>query len=114
MRPAFVPSRIGIAESWQNGYCTGLENRRPKGHGGSNPSLSAFTFQSRLSLFNYLQAYLNSKICSGYISGYKTNSKTLSLHISCVVSLVADCDLRFFKNAQAGNHQNLSGQFAAR
>ena len=29
------------AESWQNGYCTGLENRRPKGHGGSNPSLSA-------------------------------------------------------------------------
>src|ERR1041385_3500261 len=29
-------------ESWQNGYCTGLENRRPQGLGGSNPSLSAF------------------------------------------------------------------------
>ena len=28
-------------ESWQNGYCTGLENRRPQGLGGSNPSLSA-------------------------------------------------------------------------
>ncbi len=22
-------------ESWQNGYCTGLENRRPQGLGGS-------------------------------------------------------------------------------
>jgi hypothetical protein len=31
-----------IMESWQNGYCTGLENRRPKGLGGSNPSLSAY------------------------------------------------------------------------
>jgi hypothetical protein len=29
-------------ESWQNGYCTGLENRRPQGLGGSNPSLSAY------------------------------------------------------------------------
>lgn len=39
-----APSRARqqrFAESWQNGYCTGLENRRPKGHGGSNPSLSA-------------------------------------------------------------------------
>ena len=33
--------KIGT-ESWQNGYCTGLENRRPQGLGGSNPSLSAF------------------------------------------------------------------------
>ena len=24
-------------EGWQNGYCTGLENRRPQGHQGSNP-----------------------------------------------------------------------------
>jgi len=24
-------------ESWQNGYCTGLENRRPQGLWGSNP-----------------------------------------------------------------------------
>jgi hypothetical protein len=31
-------------ESWQNGYCTGLENRRPQGLGGSNPSLSAMVF----------------------------------------------------------------------
>jgi hypothetical protein len=30
-----------MMESWQNGYCTGLENRRPQGLGGSNPSLSA-------------------------------------------------------------------------
>ena len=28
-------------EGWQNGYCTGLENRRPQGLGGSNPSPSA-------------------------------------------------------------------------
>jgi hypothetical protein len=27
-------------EGWQNGYCTGLENRRPKGLGGSSPSPS--------------------------------------------------------------------------
>ncbi len=37
--PPFVSS-FRNSESWQNGYCTGLENRRPKGHGGSNPSLS--------------------------------------------------------------------------
>ena len=30
-----------IAEGWQNGYCTGLENQRPKGLGGSSPSPSA-------------------------------------------------------------------------
>src|SRR5215831_13236531 len=29
-----------FVEGWQNGYCTGLENRRPKGLGGSNPSPS--------------------------------------------------------------------------
>ncbi len=28
-------------EGWQNGDCTGLENRRPYGLGGSNPSPSA-------------------------------------------------------------------------
>ena len=28
-------------ESWQNGYCNGLENRRPQGLGSSNLSLSA-------------------------------------------------------------------------
>ena len=27
-------------ESWQNGYCTSLENWRPQGLGGSNPSPS--------------------------------------------------------------------------
>ena len=34
---------FGVAEqeSWQNGYCTGLENRRPQGLTGSNPVLSA-------------------------------------------------------------------------
>ena len=31
-------------EGWQNGYCTGLENRRPQGLGGSNPSPSAGTY----------------------------------------------------------------------
>jgi hypothetical protein len=30
-----------LLESWQNGYCTGLENRRAQALGGSNPSLSA-------------------------------------------------------------------------
>lgn len=38
--PSFAASKA-LAESWQNGYCTSLENWRPKGHGGSNPSLSA-------------------------------------------------------------------------
>ncbi len=28
-------------ESWQNGYCTSLENWRPQGLVGSNPTLSA-------------------------------------------------------------------------
>ncbi len=28
-------------ESWQNGYCTSLENWRAQALGGSNPSLSA-------------------------------------------------------------------------
>ena len=27
-------------EGWQNGYCTSLENWRPQGLGGSNPSPS--------------------------------------------------------------------------
>ena len=36
-----VPAKSRNSESWQNGYCTGLENRRPKGLGGSSPSLSA-------------------------------------------------------------------------
>ena len=35
-------------ESWQNGYCTGLENRRPQGLGGSNPSLSAVNVEVEL------------------------------------------------------------------
>ena len=30
-----------LLESWQNGYCTSLENWRPQGLGGSSPSLSA-------------------------------------------------------------------------
>jgi hypothetical protein len=47
--PQFVDC-CGLAtlESWQNGYCTGLENRRPQGLGGSNPSLSAKRFLSRM------------------------------------------------------------------
>lgn len=40
-RASIQKLELSYAESWQNGYCTGLENRRPKGHGGSNPSLSA-------------------------------------------------------------------------
>ncbi len=28
-------------ESWQNGYCTSLENWHPSGFPGSNPGLSA-------------------------------------------------------------------------
>src|SRR5215831_9429281 len=48
-----------FVEGWQNGYCTGLENRRPKGLGGSNPSpsvsksggiASAFGASSRVTL----------------------------------------------------------------
>jgi hypothetical protein len=41
-RPAMRDSTIAsVLESWQNGYCTSLENWRPQGLGGSNPSLSA-------------------------------------------------------------------------
>src|SRR3954465_2373928 len=29
-----------LQEGWQNGYCTSLENWRPQGLGGSNPSPS--------------------------------------------------------------------------
>ena len=32
---------LDFKEGWQNGYCTGLENQRPYGLGGSNPSPSA-------------------------------------------------------------------------
>jgi hypothetical protein len=35
---------VAQKESWQNGYCTGLENRRPQGLAGSNPALSASSF----------------------------------------------------------------------
>src|SRR6185295_13583638 len=31
---------FGGREGWQNGYCTSLENWRPQGLGGSNPSPS--------------------------------------------------------------------------
>ena len=42
MKAPQVPWDVDFTpESWQNGYCTGLENRRPQGLGGSNPSLSA-------------------------------------------------------------------------
>ena len=41
-------------ESWQNGYCNGLENRRPQGLGSSNLSLSAKDAQ--------LQSYLDNII----------------------------------------------------
>src|SRR3954471_11149249 len=34
---------ILIVEGWQNGYCTSLENWRPQGLGGSNPSPSAWS-----------------------------------------------------------------------
>jgi hypothetical protein len=32
-------------EGWQNGYCTSLENWRPQGLGGSNPSPSVNELQ---------------------------------------------------------------------
>ena len=39
-----LPMPIAIlilrVEGWQNGYCTSLENWRPQGLGGSNPSPS--------------------------------------------------------------------------
>jgi hypothetical protein len=38
------------AEGWQNGYCTSLENWRPKGLGGSNPSPSASKIIKSISL----------------------------------------------------------------
>ena len=52
-----------LAESWQNGYCTGLENRRPKGHGGSNPSLSV-----TISHPNYLFSYTNLRLLMSLVS----------------------------------------------
>lgn len=43
--PGVVVSISGdyTTESWQNGYCTSLENWRPQGLTGSNPVLSAKT-----------------------------------------------------------------------
>src|SRR3954466_14262882 len=38
--PVGINASILRLEGWQNGYCTGLENRRPQGLGGSNPSPS--------------------------------------------------------------------------
>jgi len=40
-----LPRQLGALilreqEGWQNGYCTSLENWRPQGLGGSNPSPS--------------------------------------------------------------------------
>jgi hypothetical protein len=32
-----IAAEYAALEGWQNGYCTGLENRRPQGHQGSNP-----------------------------------------------------------------------------
>src|SRR5690606_37981129 len=44
-RRCFAASRGGWLkegmEGWQNGYCTGLENRRAQAHQGSNPWPSA-------------------------------------------------------------------------
>ena len=39
--PATFQCAHAVLEGWQNGYCTGLENRRPQGHQGSNPWPSA-------------------------------------------------------------------------
>lgn len=41
-RPRRGQLRFRTPEGWQNGYCTGLENRRPKGLLGSSPRPSAF------------------------------------------------------------------------
>jgi hypothetical protein len=38
--PAQIATLILWLEGWQNGYCTSLENWRPQGLGGSNPSPS--------------------------------------------------------------------------
>jgi hypothetical protein len=38
---ALVEENEIYLESWQNGYCTSLENWRAQALGGSNPSLSA-------------------------------------------------------------------------
>ena len=35
-----------IREGWQNGECTGLENRRPHGLAGSNPAPSALIYNA--------------------------------------------------------------------
>ncbi len=49
-----LPMPIAIlilrVEGWQNGYCTSLENWRPQGLGGSNPSPSVFFSDSYLAL----------------------------------------------------------------
>ncbi len=38
---------IRVTEGWQNWKCTGLENRRPSGLGGSSPSPSAKQYLSQ-------------------------------------------------------------------
>lgn len=76
-----------IAESWQNGYCTGLENRRPKGHGGSNPSLSVTFSLSYLDVFNSLRWGSLVEIALGYLLGEDSIPKLekLDLLFSAIV-----------------------------
>ncbi len=42
LRNSEIPRATARREGWQNGYCTGLENRRPQGHQGSNPWPSVY------------------------------------------------------------------------
>lgn len=42
--------RDGHWARWQNGYCTGLENRRPSGLLGSNPNFAAVGSHSGIAL----------------------------------------------------------------
>lgn len=45
---ACATARFQRWEGWQNGYCTGLENRRPQGHQGSNPWPSVVNTSERV------------------------------------------------------------------
>jgi hypothetical protein len=46
---------LSSVEGWQNGYCTSLENWRPQGLGGSNPSPSVVLIARVIGLVSSLR-----------------------------------------------------------
>ncbi len=75
-------------ESWQNGYCTSLENWRPQGLGGSNPSLSAYlTFWAKTPILSS-HFPTNAGSSKGVAMKYSIVSRAM---IAFVLATIAGC-----------------------